>query len=160
MFEALRKFDPARGSFSFSYFNVLCKNFLIVRTKNKVNNNRRFVQLDDPDSLTQAEHRLLEEYCVIPAQDQILENTTTAHNIVEILHDIRCEAKTDNELTTINGIINIFDAIDDIDILNKSSATLYLRELTSLSNKQLSTAIAAIKKLYKERQEDLDDDYG
>ena len=95
----------------------------------------------------------------MPSQDTVLEYNTTANNILDILSNIRFEAKTDNELSTVNGIIEIFSQIDDIDILNKSSCTLYLRELTGLSTKQLNTAIASIKKMYKERKEENDEDY-
>jgi len=159
LFEALGKFNPERGTNAFSYYNCVAKNFLIIRTKNKVNNNRKFIQLDDQENLTLAEHRLIEEHCIVPSQDTVLEYNTTANNILDILSNIRFEAKTDNELSTVNGIIEIFSQIDDIDILNKSSCTLYLRELTGLSTKQLNTAIASIKKMYKERKEENDEDY-
>ena len=40
LYETLEKFDPARGSKAFSYFNVCAKNFLIIRSKKKTKNRK------------------------------------------------------------------------------------------------------------------------
>lgn len=149
LFETICKFDGTRGTNAFSYFNVVAKNWLIIRTKQKSQRIRRNVSLDDPDALSAHEHSIVENYCTIPGQDQILENTSTAVNIVEMLYEIRSKAKTENELACINSIITIFENIDEIDLLNKSAVLLYMRELSGLSPKQLTTTMQSIKKHYR-----------
>jgi hypothetical protein len=149
LFETIGKFDGNRGTNAFSYFNVVAKNWLIIRTKQKSQRIKRSVSLDDPDSLSAQEHRLIEDHCTIPGQDQELENASTARNIVEMLYEIRTKSKTENELSCINSIITIFENIDDIDLLNKSAIRLYMHELSGLSPKQLTTTMQALKRHYR-----------
>ena len=73
---------------------------------------------------------------------------------VTLLYDIRSKVKTENELTCINAIITIFENIDDIDLLNKSAILLYMRELSGLTPKQLTTTMQSIKKHYKKIKTD------
>lgn len=149
LFETIGKFDGNRGTNAFSYFNVVAKNWLIIRTKQKAQRVRRSVSLDDPDALNAWEHRIIEDHCVVQSQETMLENQNTGENIVNMLYDIRSKVKTENELICINAIITIFENIDDIDLLNKSAILLYMRELTNLSPKQLTTTMQTIKKHYK-----------
>lgn len=149
LFETIGKFDGNRGTNAFSYFNVVAKNWLIIRTKQKSQRVRRNVSLDDPEALSSHEHSIVENHSMIPGQDTILENASTANNIVEMLYDIRSKVKTENELACINSIITIFENIDDIDLLNKSAILLYMRELSGLSPKQLTTTMQSVKKHYR-----------
>lgn len=149
LFETIGKFDPSRGTNAFSYFNVVAKNWLIIRTKQKTQRIKRSVSLDDPDSLTASEHRILEDQTTVPSQETILENKVQATRIIELLYEIRTKARTENELACINSIITIFENIDDIDLLNKSAVLLYMRELSGLSPKQLTTTMQSIKKHYR-----------
>lgn len=149
LFETIRKFDSTRGTNAFSYFNVVAKNWLIIRTKQKAQRIKRSVSLDDPEALSANEHRIIEDHCMIPSQDVMLENENTAQSIIKLLYEIRGKAKTENELSCINSIITIFENIDDIDLLNKSAILLYMRELSGLSPKQLTTTMQQIKKHYR-----------
>lgn len=154
LFETINKFDSNRGTNAFSYFNVVAKNWLIIRTKQKTQRAKRSVSIDDPMSLTVHETLVLEEHGSIPSQDTVLDSVDYAENTVNMLYDIRTKAKTENELTCINAIITIFENIDDVDLLNKSAVLLYMRELSGLSPKQLTTAMQSIKKYYKKSKTD------
>lgn len=149
LFETIGKFDGNRGTNAFSYFNVVAKNWLIIKTKQKSQRIKRSVSLDDPDSLTANENRIIEEHCTIQSQETVLEQENSAQGVVNLLYEIRTKAKSENELACINSIITIFENIDDIDLLNKSALLLYMRELSGLSPKQLTTSMQNIKKQYK-----------
>lgn len=154
LFETIGKFDDSRGTNAFSYFNVVAKNWLIIRTKQKAQRMKRAVSLDDPDALNVYEHRIIDEYCTVPAQDVLLENQNSAENIISVLYEIREKVKTENELICINSIITIFENIDNVDLLNKSAILLYMRELSNLTPKQLTTTMQSIKKQYKKLKVD------
>jgi hypothetical protein len=42
--------------------------------------------------------------------------------------------------------------VDNIDFLNKSAVLLYLRELSGLTSKQLTTALQSIKRRYRTKR--------
>ena len=159
LFESLRKFDPSRGTNAFSYFNVVAKNWLIIKTKQKNQMTKRCVSMSDTASLSSNEMRAIENHNVVPAQDFLLESLTRADDIMEMLYKIRGMLKSENELQCVNSIITIFDNIDDIDLLNKSAILLYMRELSGLSPKQLTTAMQSIRSHYRMiRQEAMEDE--
>ena len=80
LFETIPKFDPSFGSNAFSYFNVVAKNWLIIRTKQKMQNAKRSVSLDDPLGLTVHETLIIEEQNILPSQDLLLESVDSAEH--------------------------------------------------------------------------------
>jgi hypothetical protein len=154
LFETIHKFDAARGTNAFSYFNVVAKNWLIIRTKQKAQRTKNSVSLDDPMSLTAHDTLVIEEQNTVPSQELFLDVVNNVGNTIDMLHDIREKVKTQNELVCVNAIITIFENIEEIDLLNKSAVLLYMRELSGLSPKQLTTAMQTIKRHYKKSKTD------
>jgi len=148
LFETIHKFNPDMGTNAFSYFNVVAKNWLIIKTKQKAQRGKRDVSIDDPKGLSNSEIQTIEEKRMIPSQDFFLENAEHSAALLKIMYEIRSRIKVENELLCINSVITIFENINDIDILNKSAILLYIRELSGLSPKQLTTSMQAIKKHY------------
>lgn len=159
LFETIGKFDPDRGTNAFSYFNVVAKNWLLIKTKQKTQKSKKNVSLDDASLLTNHEKHMIEEHCVLPSQDLLLEDVMSSEETIGLLYEIRKKIRTENELTCINSIITIFENIDDVDLLNKNAILLYMRELSGLSPKQLTTTMQTIKKYYKKvKLEELNED--
>lgn len=148
LFETIHKFDATRGTNAFSYFNVVAKNWLIIKTKQGTQKIKRNVYMDDPDSLNKAEAKMIEESQITHPELEI-DITGNNKNLLELFYNIRSHVKTSNELSCINSIITIFENIEDIDLLNKSAILLYMRELSGLNPKQLTATIQIIKKHYK-----------
>jgi len=149
LFETIGKFDPTRGTNAFSYFNVVAKRWLIIRSKKKTQVSKRNISIDDGESISAHDTKLIEDHNIVPSQEQMLENHSTAVAIIDLLYEIRTRVKSENELACINSIITIFENIDDIDLLNKSAVLLYMRELSGLSPKQLITTMQGIKRQYR-----------
>lgn len=158
LFETIHKFDDKRGTNAFSYFNVVAKNWLIIKTKQRTQRTKKSVSLDDAASFTTHEAAMIEEHNFVPTQDFIFSQSGAIENTINLLYEIRTKVKTENELTCINSIITIFENIDEIDLLNKSAVLLYMRELSGLSPKQLTTAMQCVKRHYKKSKLDLRND--
>jgi len=154
LFETIHKFDHRRGTNAFSYFNVVAKNWLIIKTKQKSQKLKKSVSLDDPAGLTMYETLLVEEHNTIPAQDVMLDDNRSSQLTLDMLYEIRTKVKKENELICINSIITIFENINDLDLLNKGAILLYMRELSGLTPKQLTTTMQTIKKHYKKTKSD------
>ena len=156
LYETICKYDSNRGTKAFSYFNVVAKNWLIVKTKHKSIKAKKSVSLDDPDSLSNNETKIVDEYCSIQSQDLMLENKSSSEAIIKMMYEIRDMVRTENELICINSIITVFENIEELDLLNKGAIFLYIRELSGLTPKQLTTAMQSIKKCYGTLKEDPD----
>ena len=158
LFETINKFDAARGTKAFSYFNVVAKNWLIVRTRQKSMRIKKHVSIEETESLSLYDVLTVEKHSTLPSQDEAMDAEERANRTINILHDIRSKVRTENELTCINSIITIFENADSIDLLNKRAILLYMRELSRLSPKQLTSAMQSIKKYYEKSKSDIDEE--
>lgn len=150
LFETLPKWDKTRGTAAFSYFNVVGKNFLINRTKQRQQRTKRNVPIDDDAQMSTRELKVVENHSVLPAQDVVYEEKQAMGDLLDIFAEVREYVQTPNELTVINSIITIFENIDSVDFFTRTAAVIYIKELSGLSSKQLATAMQNIKKLYRE----------
>jgi len=158
LYEAIHKFDPSRGSKPFSYFNVVAKNWLIIRSKQRVMKIRRNISIDDPESMGLREKEMIETHQTVPAQDEALEALEFVGRVHSMLTEIQTRTINENEQACIDAVITIFKSVDNIDLLNKRVVFLYIRELSGLSPKQLTTTIASLKKHYRELK--VSDEFG
>lgn len=150
LYETLEKFDPKRGSKAFSYFNVCAKNFLIIRSKKNSKNRERNVSIENFKNLSAAEKKAIENYKVIPSQEDVIIRSEDKKILIEMLHRIKNKVNNQNEKLCIDAIITLFNKIDDLDFLNKRAIFVYLREISGLNAKQLSVAMSNIRKYYRE----------
>lgn len=154
LFENIRKFDGNRGTNAFSYFNIVAKNWLIIRTKQKSIKMKRNVSIDDIESISQREQRIIEDHAIVQSQDVIIENRNFVASLHEMLKSIQGAAKSQNELACMNSIITIFENIENVDLLGKSAILLYIRELSGLTPKQLTATLHSLKKHYRRIKND------
>lgn len=149
LFETIRKFDPNRGTNAFSYFNVVAKNWLVIKTKQKNNMTKKCVSISDTASVSKTEYQMIEEYAMVPSQDVIAERTTSMSRIKTLLDGMLDSAKSDNEKIVLNSIIEIIENTSMLDIMSRGAAYVYIKEVTGMNHKQLSSVMHTLKKRYK-----------
>jgi hypothetical protein len=150
LFETLKKFDASRGTKAFSYFNVVAKNWLIVKSRQRAKQAKRMCSIDDKEAINEIELLDLENYSVEQAQDANLVREGTTLSIFALLEDIRSDMSCENEIKCIEAIKKIFNEIEDVEILNKRAIFVYVRDITGLTPKQLSISMSSIRKRYKD----------
>lgn len=154
-FKANKENKPQRA---FAYFNVIAKHFLIIKSKQRANKVKRSISLDDPTSFTDHEKELLKDFCTLPSLDEDVIKVEITDKIGGLLSQIKLKLKNDSEIKTIDCIIHIFSNIDNLEFFNKRAVLLYIREITGLNAKQLTTNIAVIKRHYRDLRGD--DEFG
>lgn len=149
LYGVITKFDASKGTKAFSYFNVVAKHWLIIKSKQSVRNVHVFTSIDDTESLSQHDLETIENHSISPSPEEALISNTNKQKIETILELIASKAVTENEIECLKGINLLFNNINELDFLNKRAVMLYLREITSLSPKQLSVVLSLMKKHYK-----------
>jgi hypothetical protein len=150
LFETIHKFDASRGSKAFSYFNVVAKNWLMIKSKQRSKSLKRMVSLDDADSLTVEDVAAIEANNTVLNQLDVIDNDMQQYEIVALLNDLRDESQNENERACMDAIFYLFDQRDDIELLNKRAVFVYMRDMSSLTPKQLSSAMSVIRRRYRE----------
>ena len=150
LYSSIFKWSPEKGTKAFSYFNVVAKNFLIANTRKAVNLVRRYVSIEQPELLTLEQSQEIESYAVVPSPDDILIERNHRNEIMEILAEIEDIVETEHEQACIKAIISVFERVDELDFLNKRAVRIYIRDISGLTSKKLSTAMSSIRVLYRE----------
>jgi len=157
LYETLKKFDSSRGTKAFSYFNVVAKNWIVVKTRQKSKHNRKHVNIDDKTVVPE-----IETLDVVEPTFEIYgtggKKAFQAEQLELMFVEIKDRLEQDHEIVCMNAIIHLFHNIDDIDFFNKRAIFVYIREMTNLNTKQISTAMSGIKRHYRETMKDCEFD--
>jgi hypothetical protein len=150
LYTAVHKFDPTKGSKAFSYFNVVAKNWLTIKSKQNAKKLKQYISLDFKEGLSQADSEAIERHNIIPGFDDVMTAAEIHDFLQRMVDELEKRTRTDNEKATIAAIKIIIERLDDIDLLSKRAVLLYIREITGLTSKQLSIVLSSLKKHYRE----------
>lgn len=145
LYEMLPKFDPSKGSKGFSYFNVVAKNWLIQKQREKVKkfNNERDLYVDiDKESIKQ-NYALVYEH----EEKKMLEKEHWLSFFSE-LEQWRDKMIKKNERKMLEAVIFLIKNSELINIYNKKAIYLYLKEITGLNEKQVAISLKKMKEHY------------
>jgi hypothetical protein len=146
----INKFDHTKNHKAYSYFGTICKNYLMGAIQKDTKETNRSVSYDDISSDIEDRPDLsyvIDEY-VIDYRDVIIKLT------IELEEFIDTEDLTDNEQKLGYALLEIFNNFDKIfqvgdgNKFNKNLILLSLREMTSLSTKEIRVSLKRYKKLY------------
>lgn len=150
LYGVIGKFKVEYGSKAFSYFNVVAKNWLTIKSKQNAKNVQTYVSLDDREGLTSFEVDLIENFNIIPSCEDTVTEEEIKTNLSKTLDALSARVKTDNEILCVDAILLLAKNIDQTDLISKRATMLYLREITGLNSKQLSVVLSSLKKHYRE----------
>ena len=110
----------------------------------------RNVSIDDVTNLNAIEKEMIESHHVIPAQDELFIREEDKKILKEVLMKIRSKPLNENEKLCVDSVITLFQNIEELEFLNKRAVFVYLREISGLNPKQLSSSLSNIRKYYRE----------
>lgn len=149
LYESLHKWSPEKGTKAFSYYNVVAKNWLIIRSRQQQKRVKRHISIDGPKGLSPEHARIFESHDVMPAPDEILISRNLRNEIQELLKEIEKCVSSETEKICISAIQTVFKNVDELDFLNKRAILIYVRDISGLTPKQLSVAMSSIRKHYR-----------
>lgn len=150
LYETLHKFDGSRGTKAFSYFNVVAKNWLILNSRRKKKNRDNHVSIHDTERLSKRDEYLIASSQIAPSPDEVMIDAGRRDEILQILHTIKKRVESTNDVSCINAVITVHENLDNLDFLNKRAIYVYVRDISGLNSKQLSSSMSVIRKLYRE----------
>jgi hypothetical protein len=146
----ISKFDHTKNHKAYSYFGTICKNYLMGAIQKDTKEQNRQVSYDDISSDIEERSDLsyvIDEH-VIDYQNVIIKLTISLENFIEK------ETLTENEQKLGYALLEIFSNFDKIfqvgdgNKFNKNLILLSLREMTSLSTKEIRISLKRFKKMY------------
>lgn len=150
LYTAVEKFNAEKGSKAFSYFNVVAKNWLTIKSKQNIKRVQSYVSIDDHDNLSKEDIEQIETHQHHPGFEELYTVVNTHDYLVKLVAAIEDKTKTDNEKMVVNAIKVLIGNLEDVDLLSKRAILLYVRELTTLSSKQLSIVLSSLKRHYRD----------
>lgn len=146
----ISKFDHTKNHKAYSYFGTICKNYLMGAIQKDTKEQNRQVSYEDISESIQERPDLsytIDSYH-LDYRDVITKLTNELEEFVEN------EDLTDNEKKLGYALLEIFGNFDKIfqvgdgNKFNKNLILLSLREMTSLSTKEIRISLKRYKKLY------------
>lgn len=159
LFETIHKWDESKGKRAFSYFNVVAKNWLIMRSKQNYNYSKRNVQVEDAiDFLNKSEMLGINDKLIdyrMPDDEMVQDERFLG--ILDMIDYIEDKVHDDRDKKCIETIRIVFENIDNLEFLNKKALFIYMREISGLNSNELSASLSNIRKHYK-YYKDLEDE--
>lgn len=149
LYESINKWSPDKGTKAFSYFNVVAKNWLIIKSRQAAKRTKRHISIDHPADMTPAQIFALENYDVVQPPDEVMMIQNRGKVIKEMLIEMENFVSNDTEKSCLSAIQSVFGNIDNLDFLNKRAILVYIRDISGLTPKQLSVSMSSIRKYYK-----------
>lgn len=150
LYETLKKFDASRGTKAFSYFNVVAKNWIIVKSRQRLKQSNRHISIEEKGVVTEIEMIPFMLGRHDPLVNLENDHIETVKNIHDMLGKVKDRLICENDKICMDSIIKLFENADTLESLNKRAVFVYVRDMTNLTPKQLSLSMSAIRKHYRE----------
>jgi len=151
-YDASKSNDPKKEtSKSFSYFNMVAKNWFIAKSREAAKRNK-----NESDLYYDLDHEKIrnDPNFMVSPHEEFLEEKEKWLEFYKAMESWRHELKKKNERQVLEAIIFLMKNSELVTIYNKKAVYLYLRELTGLTTKQIVVNLKKIKGLYAEWYEE------
>lgn len=146
LYEVLRsgKFKIEKYKRGFPYFNMVTKNFFIQRKKNI----GKKAAVDKNVDISSEADSINNEFLMVDDIQEEYETVEFLNILKDQLPKWRDQFQKDQEKKFVDALINLFENADSIESGKKKAVFFYLREITGLNSKQISTNLNKVKKKF------------
>lgn len=147
----INKFDHTKNHKAYSYFGTICKNYLMGAIQKDTKETNRSVSYEDISSDIQERSDLT----YVIDSDEIDYRDVIIKLVISLEEFMENEELNENEKKLGYALIEIFNNFESIfeigegNKFNKNLILLSLREMTSLSTKEIRISLKRYKKIYK-----------
>ena len=145
LISVLHKFDKNRESAAFTYFTVVTKHWFFFQHKKFTKQKFEECNIDDVHTIEEVENiASFNDY------ELLRESFEFRQSFLKELNEYKLRfLEGDKVLKIINSLIYIFEHIDDIDWLSKKGIYVYLREISGLETKEISSSLKKLSPFVK-----------
>ena len=101
--------------------------------------------------MSAADMATISSYQVVPDPVETSIYKESLLQIRPLCTEILGELTHKNDVVCMNAIITVFDNIDQLEFLNKRGIFVYIREISGLNSKQLSSSMTNIRRKYRNK---------
>lgn len=148
LYEKLHKFNVEHGSKAFSYFNVVARNWLINTVRKKKKHKFKHVSIEDLTSFSCEEKNTISNLTYDSPED-IMQKDESRSEILRLFEIIGGKLQKEDDKICLGALVEVVNTLDEIDIIHKKAIYLYLRDITNMSTKQLTSSMSNIRFVYK-----------
>lgn len=152
------KFKPSKGKKSYSYYGTVCKHYLLGKIMKEDKKLKSLLSYEDVSSTVEEDERYSYN---LDDDNQELSKFIDSVSL-SIKNELEERVLSENEIRVGNALVYILDnweTLFDSDTTgkkyNKNLILLYMREMTSLSTKDIRNAMKRYKVIYKMLKDDL-----
>ena len=146
----LEKYDPTKGYKAFSYFSVITKNWFIHKVKKNNKNLTHEISFEENANEIENQHPVTNEYIEQQEQEQFWN---------DLLKDIDTWGSSlrEQDLKILDSVKQILHNKDNLEIFNKKAIYIYMKEITGLNSKQITSSLNKIRVKYVEFKQEWED---
>jgi DNA-directed RNA polymerase specialized sigma subunit len=139
----LEKYDPSKGYKAFSYFSVITKNWFIHKVKKNNKNLTHEISYEQSSNEIESQHQIVNDYHERQEQEQFWN---------DLLKDIDTWGSSlkEQDLKILESVKQILHNKENIEIFNKKAIYIYMKEITGLNSKQITSSLNKIRIKYVE----------
>ena len=147
----ISKFDHTKNTKAYSYFGTICKNYLMGAIQKDTKETNRSISYDDISS--DLEENLKHSYII--DEDYVDYKDVVIKFIIQMEEFMETNELNENEQRLGYALIEVFSNFEKIfqvgdgNKFNKNLILLSLREMTSLSTKEIRISLKKFKKVYE-----------
>lgn len=147
----INKFDQTKNHRSYSYFGTICKNYLMGSIQKDVKEFNRTISYEDISASIEEDPELSYVIDATPLDYK----DVIGKLLVKLKEFMSTEKLNENEIKLGYALIEIFSNFDKIfqigegNKFNKNLILLSIREMTSLSTKEIRIALKKYRKIYE-----------